>query len=52
MASTDYRPDPYQGWRVIDGGAGNVTAHQIMTDTSWSWTMTRNFGSVRVYEQR
>jgi hypothetical protein len=51
MASIPYRPDPYQGWRVWND-CGNVTAHQIMTDTSGQWQLAADYGCVRIYERR
>lgn len=51
MATTNYQPDPYQGWSVIGGGLGNVTAHQIMTDTSGQWQLVSVAGGVRTYAQ-
>lgn len=37
MATIHTQPDPYRGWSVIGGGAGNVTAYDLMADTSGAW---------------
>ena len=52
MAVTDYHPDPYQGWSVVNPGSGNITARQIMTDTSGAWRCIADYGVYRRYAYR
>lgn len=47
MAYTGYS-DPYQGWSNRNS-ASNVTAHQIMTDTSGRWSLVYSFPGFRIY---
>jgi hypothetical protein len=49
--STAYQPDPYQGWRVINGPS-NTTAHEIMSDTSGSWQLVGIVCGIRQYQRR
>lgn len=51
MASTLYQPDPYLGWWVIGNGAGNTTAHEIMTDTSGGWQLVSIVAGIRTYQR-
>jgi hypothetical protein len=52
MANCGYQPDPYQGWRVINHGAGNVTAHQILNDTSGTWQLVSIVAGIRQYRRQ
>lgn len=51
MAGVEYKPDPYNGWSVVSPDLGNVTAHQIMTDTSGQWQLTSIGPGFRTYSR-
>lgn len=48
MANVEYHPDPYNGWSVLNH-ASNVTAYELMNDTSGRWQRVADYGTVRVY---
>lgn len=51
MATSPYHPDPYRGWSNLNP-ASNVTAYEILNDTSGQWQLRWSIGFIRSYEHR
>ena len=49
MAYLDWH-DPYQGWSAMNPYS-NVTAHEILTDTSGRWHLVLDLGGFRYYQR-
>lgn len=50
MAQPYYQRDPYQGWSIINGGVSNMTAHELMSDTSGRWRCLFSMPGFRIYQ--
>ena len=49
MAELEYK-DPYQGWYAMP--RSNVTAHEILTDTSGRWEVALLSPTLRIYRMK